>query len=106
MDKQMLTESQNQVIQAIADSLSPRLKLLVVTGAGMSADSGLPTYRGVGGLYNTGETERGLTIEQLLSGSTFRQCPDSVQSLFPFLDLKLRLSLLIDLMNSQYYFLD
>lgn len=75
MDKQTITESQNQMIAEIADSLSPNLKLLVVTGAGMSAESGLPTYRGVGGLYNSGKTEQGLTIEDLLSGSTFRQQP-------------------------------
>lgn len=76
MNKHSLTESENQILDAIADFLSPELKLLVVTGAGISADSGLPTYRGVGGLYNTGETEQGLTIEQLLSGATFRQHPE------------------------------
>ena len=38
--------------------------MLFVTGAGISADSGLPTYRGVGGLYNRGETEDGVVIEQ------------------------------------------
>ena len=26
-------------------------RLLFITGAGLSADSGLPTYRGIGGLY-------------------------------------------------------
>lgn len=32
-------------------------RLPVITGAGISADSGLPTYRGIGGLYNDRTTE-------------------------------------------------
>ena len=36
----------------IAKELSKARRVLFVTGAGISADSGLPTYRGVGGLYN------------------------------------------------------
>ncbi len=50
--------------------------ILFVTGAGVSADSGLPTYRGVGGLYDGRVTEDGLTIEQALSGSVFRSHPE------------------------------
>ena len=49
--------------------------VLFVTGAGISADSGLPTYRGVGGLYESDATEEGLPIEVLLSGETFRRRP-------------------------------
>jgi NAD-dependent deacetylase len=49
--------------------------ILFVTGAGLSADSGLPTYRGVGGLYNHGETEEGLPIEEMLSGAMFGRRP-------------------------------
>lgn len=49
--------------------------ILFITGAGLSADSGLPTYRGIGGLYNSGETEEGLPIEEALSGHIFRQNP-------------------------------
>ena len=50
--------------------------MLFITGAGISADSGLPTYRGVGGLYNTETTEEGYPIEQCLSASMFRVRPD------------------------------
>jgi len=49
--------------------------LLFVTGAGISADSGLPTYRGVGGLYDDAETEDGYPIEVCLSGPMFRREP-------------------------------
>jgi NAD-dependent deacetylase len=54
-------------IQQIAEALRQAERILIVTGAGLSADSGLPTYRGVGGLYN-GHTEDGLPIETALSG--------------------------------------
>lgn len=49
--------------------------VLFVTGAGLSADSGLPTYRGVGGLYDRGPTEEGLSIEEALGGATMRRRP-------------------------------
>lgn len=51
--------------------------MLAITGAGISADSGLPTYRGIGGLYSDGkETEDGMTIEDALSGYTMNTRPD------------------------------
>ncbi|HEY0289005.1 MAG TPA: NAD-dependent deacylase [Pseudomonas sp.] len=49
-------------------------RILIITGAGLSADSGLPTYRGVGGLYN-GRTDDGLPIEVALSGPMLRRDP-------------------------------
>lgn len=49
--------------------------LLFITGAGLSADSGLPTYRGIGGLYNDADPEDGVPIEVLLSGHAFRKDP-------------------------------
>ncbi|TPV93291.1 MAG: NAD-dependent deacylase [Myxococcales bacterium FL481] len=49
--------------------------ILFVTGAGISADSGLPTYRGVGGLYEGSDTDEGVPIERALSGEMFRQRP-------------------------------
>src|SRR5262249_54581357 len=65
-----------QTIERIVDHLGQARSILFVTGAGMSADSGLPTYRGVGGLYNRGETEEGFAIEEMLSGPTFRSRPE------------------------------
>ena len=41
----------------IAAKLRAARRVLFITGAGISADSGLPTYRGVGGLYNDEATE-------------------------------------------------
>lgn len=51
-------------------------RVLFITGAGISADSGLPTYRGVGGLYNGNATDEGLSIEDALSGDCFAVRPD------------------------------
>ena len=51
-------------------------RLLVISGAGISADSGLPTYRGFGGLYNDQHTEEGIPIETALSGEMMSQSPE------------------------------
>lgn len=58
----------------IASAIAEARRILIITGAGLSADSGLPTYRGIGGLYN-GHTEEGLPIEVALSGDMLRQDP-------------------------------
>lgn len=63
-------------LQALAGELRRARRVLVITGAGMSADSGLPTYRGVGGLYDTGPTAEGVAIEDALSGEMMRANPE------------------------------
>ena len=63
-------------INLVVDRLKLSKSVFVITGAGMSADSGLPTYRGIGGLYDNVNTEDGLSIEQALSGPVFRQRPE------------------------------
>lgn len=65
----------NQV-QEFARILADSKRIFVITGAGISADSGLPTYRGIGGLYNHRDTEDGMPIERALSGPVFRQQPE------------------------------
>ena len=62
-------------IQQVANVLAEADSVLFITGAGVSADSGLPTYRGVGGLYNDDETEDGVAIEDALSGPMFAAQP-------------------------------
>ncbi|MGH8758480.1 MAG: Sir2 family NAD-dependent protein deacetylase, partial [Burkholderiales bacterium] len=61
-------------IQRVAQALQRAERILVISGAGLSADSGLPTYRGLGGLYN-GMTEEGLPIEAALSGPMLQRDP-------------------------------
>src|SRR5262249_3446875 len=60
----------DSVRRAFADARSIRF----VTGGGISADPGLPVYRGIGGLYDK-PTEEGLPIEEILSGDTLRDDP-------------------------------
>jgi len=50
--------------------------ILFITGAGISAESGLPTYRGIGGLYNGKVTDEGISVEQALSGITLEEHPE------------------------------
>jgi NAD-dependent deacetylase len=50
-------------------------RVLFVTGAGISADSGLPTYRGIGGLYDRATTDEGYAIEDALSGAMLARHP-------------------------------
>ena len=68
MNDQKLTETAELVKQS--------RRILFITGAGLSADSGLPTYRGVGGLYDQERTEDGYAIEECLSGPMLRARPE------------------------------
>ncbi|PIE02261.1 MAG: NAD-dependent protein deacylase [Acidobacteria bacterium] len=67
-------KNEESVIQ-IANTLRQSKRVLFITGAGISAESGIPTYRGVGGLYEYGKTEEGLSIETILSGHVFQRKP-------------------------------
>jgi len=63
-------------LDAVAGHLASARRILFITGAGISADSGLPTYRGIGGLYNGNLTEEGIRIEDALSGDMLAVRPD------------------------------
>jgi NAD-dependent deacetylase len=63
-------------IEHIGDLLAGARSALFITGAGISADSGLPTYRGIGGLYDREETEEGIPIELALSGRMLAVRPE------------------------------
>lgn len=63
-------------LDAVAEHLRDARSALFITGAGISADSGLPTYRGVGGLYDDSHTGDGIRIEDALSGDMFAARPD------------------------------
>jgi NAD-dependent deacetylase len=63
-------------LDLVAEHLAHAQRVLFVTGAGLSADSGLPTYRGVGGLYDGECTAEGVPIEAALSGAMFRRRPE------------------------------
>jgi NAD-dependent deacetylase len=52
--------------------IKPSPRVVIFSGAGLSADSGIPTYRGSGGLYD------GLKPEQMMSAKTFASDPQRV----------------------------
>lgn len=64
-----------RVLEEVAGILAGADSALFITGAGISADSGLPTYRGVGGLYEESVTEEGVPIEVALSGRMLESDP-------------------------------
>ncbi len=70
-----LSVEDDEKLQQVAGLIEPDSEILFITGAGLSADSGLPTYRGVSGLYVDRETPDGMPIEHILSGETFALNP-------------------------------
>jgi NAD-dependent deacetylase len=71
-----LDREQQQTLEAAVRILRDCRSVLFVTGAGVSADSGVPTYRGIGGLYDVDVTEDGLPIEEVLSGPVLQSRPE------------------------------
>jgi NAD-dependent deacetylase len=67
-----------KLVDDIARLLANATSALFITGAGMSADSGLPTYRGVGGLYDKRLTDENLPIEAIVSGEMMSLRPEVV----------------------------
>ena len=57
---------------AAARLLAPCRRLLVLAGAGLSADAGVPTFRGEGGLWQTHN------VEELASPAAFARNPELV----------------------------
>ena len=75
MSESPIAESNNAAIDAIVQVLADCQSILFITGAGVSADSGVPTYRGIGGLYNVDTTAEGFAIEEVLSAGMFARDP-------------------------------
>ena len=71
-----LTPDNAHRVEQAVELLRGSRSLLFITGAGLSADSGLPTYRGIGGLYDGRDAEEGMPIEALLSAEAITARPD------------------------------
>ncbi len=67
----MSPDLQSHICNA-AESLQDCRRLLVLTGAGMSADSGIPTFRGDGGVWETHKAQ------DLATPEAFQANPDMV----------------------------
>jgi len=70
-----MLKTETQKIEKVVSLLDKARRIFFITGAGISADSGLPTYRGIGGLYNTNTTDEGISIETALSGKMMEEDP-------------------------------
>ena len=69
----MMTESP-QLPAQLAEALHNIRSVGVITGAGISAESGIQTYRGQGGLYD--DPDEGDRTIEALSGGTLQRDPD------------------------------
>ncbi len=71
----MVANPDSSKIDDVVRILRRSQSVLFITGAGISAESGIPTYRGIGGLYNVDTTEEGVPIEEALSASMLAENP-------------------------------
>ena len=71
-----LSDEVQEKVTRIVKLLKKSSSILFITGAGISAESGLPTYRGIGGLYNDVTTDEGIPIETALAGETLYAHPE------------------------------
>ncbi len=75
-EKSKIDTNESRKIAQVVKALRQCKSILFITGAGISADSGLPTYRGIGGLYNDKITDEGIPIEMALAGETLKKHPE------------------------------
>ena len=66
---------EQEKVSKVVELLKKSKSILFITGAGVSADSGIPTYRGIGGLYENDITEEGISIETALAGEMLKTNP-------------------------------
>ena len=64
-----------QAFEKVAGLLQAARRVLFITGAGVSAESGIPTFRGATQAFDNGLTEEGPPFEEVLSGPTFIRNP-------------------------------
>ncbi|MFA5261628.1 MAG: NAD-dependent protein deacylase [Candidatus Omnitrophota bacterium] len=82
--------TQQRALDQAAGFLKAAKSVLFITGAGISAESGLPTYRGLGGMYNDRLTEDGVPVETALAGVTLQRSPDVTWKYLALLEEKCR----------------
>ncbi|MDZ7834054.1 MAG: NAD-dependent protein deacylase [Alkalibacterium sp.] len=68
-------------VKSVAAWLDRPQKIAVITGAGMSTESGIPDFRSAEGLYSE-ETGRGISMEDVLSHSFFKAHPQKFYRLY------------------------
>jgi NAD-dependent deacetylase len=77
-------------VQQVSKILKHARRVLFITGAGVSAESGIPTFRGATAAYPDGRTEDGLSFEEVLSRGIFLSKPQLSWKYFFLLESCLR----------------
>ena len=69
------SQASKHAIEKFLDSLSQIKNLLIITGAGISTESGIPDYRsaGVGSYARRGDKWKPITIMEFIKSQTARQ---------------------------------
>ncbi len=77
-------------IQTVARMLGDARRILFITGAGVSVESGIPSFRGRTAAFQEGMTDDGVPFEEALSGPAFQRDPQGTWKYFFQLELALR----------------
>ena len=77
-------------IEQVGSFLRNAKRVLFITGAGVSAESGIPTFRGATAAFPDGRTEEGMAFEEVLSRTTFLKQPSLCWKYFFRLETSLR----------------
>ncbi len=77
-------------VREVGRLLSSAARVLIITGAGVSAESGIPTFRGAAAAFPDGRTAEGIPFEEALSRSTFIKDPALSWKYFFLLEKSIR----------------
>jgi NAD-dependent deacetylase len=80
----------NNDFATVGGILKNAKRVLFITGAGVSAESQIPTFRGATAAFADGMTEDGIPFEEVLSSETFRRNPALSWKYFFLLELSIR----------------
>ena len=80
----------NRDIAKVGELLNRARRVLFITGAGVSAESQIPTFRGATAAFADGMTEDGMPFEEALGAETFRKNPALSWKYLALLELSIR----------------
>jgi NAD-dependent deacetylase len=80
----------NSDFATVGGLLKNAKRVLFITGAGVSAESQIPTFRGATAAFADGMTEDGVSFEEVLSAETFINNPKLVWKYLFILELSIR----------------
>jgi len=80
----------NREIAKVGELLNRARRVLFITGAGVSAESQIPTFRGATAAFADGMTEDGMPFEEALGADTFREHPALSWKYLARLELSIR----------------